>query len=96
MSLQLPPGWSVSGFSETVFPRRLVAASYPVTRADVEGDCDGLAAVERLPSDGAYVGLIDYGGNFDPDLMSRSDFKQRLPLTLGDGRLAEFGCFGRS
>jgi hypothetical protein len=72
VSLETPSGWSVSGFSETVFPRRLVAASYPVTRADVEGDCGGLAAVERLPSDGAYVVLIDYGGNFDPDLMNRS------------------------
>lgn len=86
----------MSGFSETVFPRRLVAASSPVTRADVEGDCGGYAAVERLPSDGAYVVLIDYGGNFDPDLMRRGDFKQRLPLTLGDGQRAEFECFGRS
>ncbi len=96
VSLEIPSGWSVSGFSETVFPRRLVAASYPVARADVEGDCGGLAAVERLPSAGAYIVLIDYGGNFDPDLTNRGEFKQRLPLTLADGQLAEFECFGRS
>lgn len=96
VSLEIPNGWSVSGFSETVFPRRLAAASYRVSRADVEGDCGGLAAVERLPNDGAYLVLIDYGGNFDPDLKGRSDFKQRLPLTLEDGQLAEFECFGRS
>lgn len=96
VSLQLPDDWSVSGFSETVFPRRLVAASYPLSRDDVEGDCGGFAAVERLPRDGAYLVLIDYGGNFDPDLKRRSDFKQRLPLKLEDGQLAEFECFGRS
>jgi hypothetical protein len=71
----MPPGWSVSGFSETVFPPRLVAASYPVTRADVEGDCGGLAAVERLARGGAYVVLIDYGVSAEPDPQSPSDFK---------------------
>lgn len=96
VSFELPDGWSVSGFSETVFPRRLVAASYPVSPGDVEGDCGGFAAVERLPSDGAYVVLIDYGGSFDADQLNRTDFKQRLPLTLDEGQLAEFECFGRS
>jgi hypothetical protein len=96
VSFDVPEGWSVSGFSETVFPRRLVAASYPVARSEVEGDCGGLAAVQRLPSGGAYIVLIDYGGNFDPDVMNRSDFQQRLPFSLEDGQLAEFGCFGRS
>ena len=95
VSFEIPSGWSVSGFSETVFPRRLVVASYPVGRADVEGDCGGYAAVERLPGDAAYLVLIDYGGNFEA-VRSRSDFKQRLPLTLEDGQLAEFECFGRS
>lgn len=95
VSFAVPDGWSVSGFSETVFPRRLVAASYSVDRADVEGDCGGFAAVERLPSDGAYVVLIDYGGNLDAG-QRRRDFKQRLPLTFQDGQLAEFECFGRS
>jgi hypothetical protein len=95
VSFAVPDGWSVSGFSETVFPRRLVAASYAVDRADVEGDCGGFAAVERLPSAGAYVVLIDYGGILDVGTRRR-DFKQRLPLTFDDGQLAEFECFGRS
>jgi hypothetical protein len=95
LSLRIPDGWSVSGFSKTVFPRRLVAATYAVNRGDVEGDCGGLAAVQRLPPDGSYIVLIDYGGGVDTDTRQR-DFDQRLPLTFDDGRLAEFACFGRS
>jgi hypothetical protein len=95
LSLQVPDGWSVSGFSETVFPRRLVAATYAVDRGDVEGDCGGLAAVQRLPPDGSYVVLIDYGGGVDANTRQR-DFDQQLPLTFNDGQLAEFECFGRS
>jgi hypothetical protein len=94
LSIAVPHGWSVSGFSETVFPRRLVAATYSVERDDVEGDCGGVAAVQRLPSDGAYVVLIDYG-NVDA-ATRQQDFKQRLPLALDNGQLAEFECFGRS
>lgn len=95
LSFTVPDGWSVSGFSETVSPRRLVAATYSVHQADVEGDCGGFAAVERLPSDGSYVVLIDYGGDLDAPTL-RQDFKQRLPLTPDEGQLAEFECFGRS
>jgi hypothetical protein len=95
LSFQVPDGWSVSGFSETVFPRRLVAATYMVDRGDVEGDCGGLAAVERLRRDGSYVVLIDYGGSLDAGTRQR-DFDQRLPLTFDDGQLAEYECFGRS
>jgi hypothetical protein len=73
----------------------LVAATYSVRRDDVEGDCGGYAAVKRLPSDGAYVVLIDYGGSLDAPTRRR-DFSQRLPLTLDEGQLAEFECFGRS
>lgn len=91
--MEIPQGWSVTGFSETVWPRRLVAASFPVTLDDVEGDCGGLAAVQRLPSDGAYVVLIDYG----PDVESKEGFTDRFPIrALRDGQLAEFECFGRS
>ena len=64
-------------------------------RDDVEGDCGGLAAAQRLPSDGAYVVLIDYGGGVDAESRQR-DFNQRLPLTFKDGQLADFECFGRS
>jgi hypothetical protein len=95
LSIAVPQGWSVSGFSETVFPRRLVAATYSVERDDVEGDCGGYAAVKRLPSDGAYVVLIDYGGSLDAPTR-RQDFTQRLPLTLDEGQVADFECFGRS
>jgi len=60
----------------------------------VEGDCGGPSAVERLPRDGAYVIVIDYGSRSvtaDP-----SDFQDRLPRALEDGQLADFECFGRS
>lgn len=86
----------MSGFSEMVFPRRLVAASYDVGRGDVEGDCGGRAAVERLPRDGAYIVLIDYGRDLEGVESARSRFTDRLPVTLRDGELAEFECFGRS
>ena len=94
VSLEVPSVWDVSGFSVTVFPRRLVAASYEVRRADVEGDCGGYAAVERLPRRGAYVVLIDYGARSGP--AHTSDFPSRLPLALKDGQLANFECFGHS
>jgi hypothetical protein len=84
----------VSGFSTTVFPPRLVAASFSVREADVEGDCGGYRAVERLPTDGAYVVLIDYGEIGNP--AEPPEYTARLPVTLGDGRLANFECFGES
>jgi hypothetical protein len=94
-SLRVPDGWSVSGLSNTNSPRRLIAATYGVSRSDVEGDCGGVAAVERLPRDGAYVVLIDYGRSLDAGTRRR-DFARRLPLTFEDGQLANFECFGRS
>lgn len=99
IALQVPSTWSVTGFSVDVTPRRLVAASYDVRPADVKGDCGGQAAIQRLPKDGAYVVLIDYGpfpGNVD-----RDDFSADLPTSGRDEpfsaeRFAEFGCFGPS
>ena len=93
ISFDVPAGWTVTGFSTTVTPRRLVAASYTVGAADVEGDCGGLAAVERLPAKGAYVVLIDYGSHS----IDRAEFTDRRPISaLSDGQLAAFECFGRS
>ena len=91
IELQAPRTWSITGFSKTVWPERLVAASYDVRPADVEGDCGGLAAVRRLPRDGAYVVLIDYG-----QVGEQEGFTDRLPVMLGDGALAEYECFGHS
>lgn len=95
--LEVPSGWSVTGFSVDVTPRRLVAASYDVRPADVEGDCGGQAAIQRLPRDGAYVLLIDYG-SFNVD---RDDFSADLPTSgrnepFRNERFAEFECFGPS
>jgi hypothetical protein len=92
VSFELPPGWHATAFSETVSPGRLVAASFDVRQEDVEGDCGGYRAVERLPRDGAYVVVIDYGvvGTHEPA------FARRLPVDLDDGRLANFECFGES
>ena len=99
IALKVPSGWSVTGFSKDVTPRRLVAASYDVRPDDVEGDCGGQAAVEQLRTDGAYVVLIDYG-SFPGDL-DRDDFSDDLPTSgrdepFRDERFGEFGCFGPS
>jgi hypothetical protein len=99
IALEVPSAWSVTGFSVDVTPRRLVAASYKVDPVDVEGDCGGQAAIQRLPRDGAYIALIDYGpfpGNVD-----RDDFNAESPVwgrdePFSDRRFAEFACFGPS
>lgn len=96
IALEVPRTWGVTGFSVNVTPGRLVAASYHVRPADVEGDCAGMAAIQRLPNDGAYVVLIDYGSFVD-----RDDFSADLPTSgrddpFSDLRFAEFACFGPS
>jgi hypothetical protein len=88
-SFQHPKGWHVTGFSTTNSPHRLAVTSYRVPADAVEGDCGGLAAVERLPTDGVLVIVIDYG--------EQASFPPRpSPLTIADGELAEYECFGRS
>jgi hypothetical protein len=59
ITLRYPVGWSVTGFSRTVSPSRIVLASYKVTLADVEGDCGGRRALTALPGEGAAVLLMD-------------------------------------
>ncbi len=62
--------------------------SYRVPPGAVEGDCGGWNAVNRLPSQGAYVILIDYGqGSFPP---------RPRDLTMRDGELANYERFGQS
>jgi hypothetical protein len=89
ISFEHPANWQVTGFSTTVWPRRLAVTSYRVPADAVEGDCGGLAAVELLPPDGALVIVIDYGevARFPP---------RPSALTLANGELAEYECFGRS
>lgn len=99
VGLDVPLTWTVTNFSVDPTPPRLVAASFPVADEDVAGDCGGLAAVTRLPSDGALVVLIDYGP-FGPDI-DHDDFNEEAVLYGRDDpfsprRLAEFACFGRS
>jgi hypothetical protein len=91
VTFKTPRSWSVSGFSETVIPERLVAASYDVSRGDVEGDCGGREAIERLPRNGTYIVLIDYGPRGPTE-----GFTDRLPVNLRAGELAEWECFARS
>jgi len=61
VEFRYPVGWSVTGFSRTVSPARLVVASYRVTPSEVEGDCAGHRALASLPGNGAALLLIDYG-----------------------------------
>jgi hypothetical protein len=87
-----PGGWSVTGFSRTVSPARLVVASYRVTRSEVEGDCGGMRALAALPRDGAAVLLIDYGPG-----PANSQFRPRPSrFRLGQFKQASYECFGDS
>jgi hypothetical protein len=95
--LQIPSAWSITGFSTTNAPSRLVAASYSVRPEDSEGDCGGNAAIARLPEDGAFIALIDY----DEMPVDRGDFPDTLPVASVDDlfdrrRFLQFDCFGPS
>jgi hypothetical protein len=87
-----PAGWSVTGFSRTVSPARLVVASYPVKRAEVEGDCGGMRALQAVPRNGAAVLLIDYGPG-----PANSQFPARPSrFRLDQFKRANYDCFGDS
>ena len=87
-----PEGWWVTGFSRTVFPARLVVASFRVARADVEGNCGGSHALAAVPRDGAAVLLIDYG-----KAPASLDFPSRpRHILLRDLTRGNYECFGES
>ena len=90
VSFRYPRDWSVSGFSRD--NNRLVVASYRVDRSEVEGDCGGMEALQRMPRDGAAVLLIDYGtyGNGKGLAPHPADFE------LSQFRRANYECFGDS
>jgi hypothetical protein len=89
LTFRYPRSWSVTGFSHTNSPRRLVAASYQVKPSEVEGDCGGIEALRSLPASGAAVLLIDYG--------STSSFAPHSGgFTLSEFKRANFECFGDS
>lgn len=90
VSFRYPAGWHIAGFSTTNLPARLAVASYSLSPKSVEGDCGGVAAVRRLPPDGALVLLIDYGRAW-------KSFEAAPPrFRLDDGAFAEYECFGPS
>ena len=89
LSLAYPDGWSVAGFSTTNSPHRLAVASFPLPSDAVEGDCGGLEVARRLPADGVFVLLIDYGAG-RPARARPREFR------LSDGQFANYGCFGPS
>lgn len=86
--LRYPRSWTVTGFSRLTSPRRLVAASYTLTRDEVEGDCGGRRALESLPPGGAAVLLIDYGSSSVAPHFER--------FRLSEFKRADYECFGPS
>lgn len=99
ISFRYPHSWYVSGFSTTNLPQRLAVTSYPVPSDAVEGDCGGHRAVERLPSGGALVLLVDYGerSSLPPQLRPARSFPDRpVALTMGGGEFSDYECFGPS
>lgn len=92
IAFRYPAGWFVTGFSTTSSPSRLVAASYLVKRSQVEGDCGGMDALNKLPSGGAAVLIIDYGRG-----AATSSFPARPQrFRLRDGKYGNYECFGQS
>jgi hypothetical protein len=91
ISFRYPSGWHVSGFSTTNSPARVAVASFSLPADAVEGDCGGMAAVARLPADGALVLLFDYG-TFPQAL--RPFPRRPATFTLAGGAYAEYECFG--
>lgn len=92
LKFRYPAGWSVTGFSRTVWPARLVVASYKVTHREVEGDCGGMRALSALPRNGGAVLLIDYGaaagsGGFAP---------RPERFRIRQFARANYECFGES
>ena len=89
LALRYPRSWSVTGFSQTTSPQRLVVASYVVNRRQVEGDCGGRRALRSLPPDGAAVLVIDYGATsvFSP---------HRGRFSLSQLDRATYECFGET
>jgi hypothetical protein len=63
--------------------------SYPIRPSDVEGDCGGSAALERVPRDGAAVLLIDYG-------RSRRFPRHPSAFNLSQFQRGNYECFGQS
>jgi hypothetical protein len=94
LSFHYPQHWTVSGFSRSVTPSRLVVASYPVRSAEVEGDCGGHEALRRIPPDGAAVLLIDYGTGEQfrphPTAFKLPQFRRALYECFGDSYMLRF------
>lgn len=89
LTLSYPSDWSLAPFSKTNSPARLAIGSYVIPRGATEGDCGGIAAVRRLPSDGVLVLVIDYGDG--PGFQPLPD-----DLDLTSGEFANYDCFGES
>lgn len=97
ITLHYPADWSVTGFSRTVSPPRIVLASYKITPGDVEGDCGGRGALTALPDDGAAVLLIDFGPARDAARARGLDFPPRPKhFLLGQFARGNYECFGNS
>jgi len=92
VSFQHPSSWSLTGFSRSNSPTRVVLASYHVTRSEVEGDCGGSEALAALPKRGVAVLLIDYGPG-----LPRNGFPPRPNhMRLAGFKRANYDCFGDS
>jgi hypothetical protein len=97
ITVHYPAGWSVTGFSRTVSPPRIVLASYKITPRDVEGDCGGRRALTALPDEGAAVLLIDYGPARDAAHTRGLAFPPRpKQFLLGRFARGDYECFGNS
>jgi len=102
LAFRYPAGWSVTGFSRNVSPARLVVASYRVTPNEVEGDCGGAKALNKLPPKGAALLLVDYGAATPglgfaphPNRFLLRQFTRRNYDCFGDSYMRRFQAAGQ-
>lgn len=98
VSVRIPPGWHATRarLTPVTAPVQFLAvASYPLPRGDRGADgCEPKAAVDRLPSDGAFIFGWEYVGTAEGPIRKR-DFPRR-PRSFRLINLGRYECLDHS
>src|SRR5690349_1848731 len=98
VTVRIPRDWHATRarLTPVTWPVQFLAvASYPLPRGDRGADgCEPKAAVDRLPSDGAFIFGWEYVGTADGPIR-KSDFPPR-PLSFRLVHLGRYECLDHS